>query len=117
MQKLNKEVVIGGVSYKTSSNKLTKAGTSSIKQQSGRAMKSLPTRTIGEPLVKVKVITMPRNLSCTATRTTRTVKTKLPCRIKSKISTSVSFSMYLSVAGVAGVQLVGARFSRCATTS
>jgi len=53
LQKLNKEVVIGGVSYKTSPNKLTKAGTSSIKQQSGRAMKSLPTRTIGEPLVKV----------------------------------------------------------------
>jgi len=51
LQKLNKEVVIGGVSYKTSSNKLTKARTSSTERQSGRGMKSLSTSKIGEPLL------------------------------------------------------------------
>ena len=51
LQKLNKEVVIGGVSYKTSSNKLTKTRASSTKKQSGRGMKSLATSKIGKLLL------------------------------------------------------------------
>lgn len=51
LQKLNKEVVIGGVSYKTSSNKLTKTRASSTEKQSGRGMKSLSASKIGEPFV------------------------------------------------------------------
>ncbi|XP_078367739.1 uncharacterized protein LOC144651663 [Oculina patagonica] len=47
-QKLNKVVVIGGVSYKTSSNKLTKAKTPTTVKESGRSMTSLSRKTIGK---------------------------------------------------------------------
>ena len=38
LQKLNKVVVIGGVSYKTSSNKLTKTKSTSTRQESEARM-------------------------------------------------------------------------------
>ena len=41
-------VVIGGVSYKTSSNKLTKAKTPSTEKESGKNMTSLSTKKLGE---------------------------------------------------------------------